>query len=238
MVRLHLFAEGRTEQTFADTVLKPHLASLGVYMQKPSLIAHARRKRRTHRGGGRNYQAMQNDIERRRRQEPGRGVYFTTMIDLYALHAHFPGAEEAENWSDPYRRVEVLENAWLDATGDNRFIPFIQLHEFEAYLFCDVSRFSLFFENAGSRISTLQRVVEDFGSPELIDDGQHSAPSKRISAQFPEYQKTTVGPQMAKLIGLETIRCRCPHFRAWIEGLERLGTLPEEKTGAENHGIP
>ena len=53
MARLYLFAEGLTEQTFADTVLKPHLANFGVYMQKPTLIAHSRKKGRIHRGGGR-----------------------------------------------------------------------------------------------------------------------------------------------------------------------------------------
>ena len=31
MVRLYLFAEGLTEQTFANTVLKQHLANFGVY---------------------------------------------------------------------------------------------------------------------------------------------------------------------------------------------------------------
>jgi len=30
MARLYLFAEGSTELTFADTVLKPHLANVGV----------------------------------------------------------------------------------------------------------------------------------------------------------------------------------------------------------------
>ena len=39
MARLYLFAEGQTEQTFADTVLKPHLAKFGVYMPNPVLIA-------------------------------------------------------------------------------------------------------------------------------------------------------------------------------------------------------
>ena len=39
MVRLRLFAEGATEQTFADNVLKRHLANFGVYMEKPVLIA-------------------------------------------------------------------------------------------------------------------------------------------------------------------------------------------------------
>lgn len=96
MARLHLFVEGQTEQTYADRVLNPHLAELGVYMERPALIAHARKKGRVHRGGGRNFTAMQNDIKRRLKQESGNDVFFTTMIDLYALHAGFPGREEAE----------------------------------------------------------------------------------------------------------------------------------------------
>ena len=97
MARLHLFAEGQTEQTFADTVLKPHLANFGVYMQKPTLIAHARKKGIVHRGGGRNFRAMQNDINRRRKQDSGNDVFFTTMIDLYALHANFPVLKKLRN---------------------------------------------------------------------------------------------------------------------------------------------
>ena len=42
MASLNLFAEGQTEQTFADTVLKPHLAKHGVYMDTGLiLIANA-----------------------------------------------------------------------------------------------------------------------------------------------------------------------------------------------------
>ena len=220
MARLYLFAEGSTEQTFANTVLKPHLANFDVYMHKPVLIAHARKKGRIHRGGGRNFTAMQNDINRFLKQESGNDVFFTTMVDLYALHTNFPGTEEAEKLRhDPYQRVDALEKSWFDETGDRRFIPFIQLHEFEAYLFVDVSQFAFFFDNANSQISALQR---DASSPELIDDGQHTAPSKRIIAQFPNYSKTTVSPQMAELIGLENIRSKCPHFNAWLERLEKL----------------
>ena len=225
MARLYLFAEGSTEQTFATTVLKPHLANFGVYMNKPVLIAHARKKGRVHRGGGRNFEAMQNDINRFLKQESGNDVFFTTMIDLYALHAKFPGIKEAEKLRrDPYKRVDALERAWRDETGDRRFIPFIQLHEFEAYLFCDVSQFAFFFDQAEKQISELQSTA-DIRYPERIDDGQHTAPSKRIIAQFPEYgdSKTTVGPQMAERIGLENIRSKCPHFKAWIERIERLG---------------
>ena len=227
MVRLHLFAEGQTEQTFANAVLKRHLANFGVYMHSPVLIAHARKKGKVHRGGGRNFAAMQNDINRFLKQEPGNEVFFTTMIDLYALHRDFPGGSEARKLRhDPYRWVETLERAWFDETSDSRFIPFLQLHEFEAYLFSGVPQFAFFFENANSEISALQRIVDDVHSPELIDDGQQTAPSKKIIAQFPQYNdlKTTVGPQMAERIGLETIRSKCPHFNAWVGRLEKLGT--------------
>ncbi len=226
MARLHFFVEGQTEQTFADTLLKCHLANFGVYVQKPVLVAHARKKGRVHRGGGKNFTAMQNDIKRRLKQESGNDVFFTTMIDLYALHANFPSLKEAEKLRmDPYKQVEALEKSWLDETGDSRFIPFIQLHEFEAYLFCDASRLALFLDNASSGISALQKIVDDVQSPEQIDDGQHTAPSKRIIEQFPEYDdlKPTVGPDVAQYIGLENIRSKCPHFSAWIERLEKLG---------------
>ena len=229
MARLYLFAEGQTEQTFADTVLKPHLANCGVYLRGSILIAHARKKGRVHRGGGKNFTAMQNDILRFLKQDSGSDVFFTTMIDLYALHKNFPGLQEAEQLRyDPYKRVEALERSWLDETGDERFIPFIQLHEFEAYLFSDVSQFSFFFDNADSQISGLQRIVDSVQSPELINDGQQTAPSKRINGQFSEYEtsKTRVGPQMAERIGLENIRSKCPHFETWIERLEKLGAEP------------
>ena len=82
MARLYLFAEGQTEQTFADTVLKPHLANHGVYMHNPVLIAHARKKGKEHRGGGRNFITMQNGIVRCLKQESASDVFFTSMIDL------------------------------------------------------------------------------------------------------------------------------------------------------------
>ena len=112
MARLYLFAEGRTEQTFADTVLKPNLAEYGVFMNKPILTAHAHKKHRTHRGGGRNFRAMQNDVVRLLKQDSNEDAFFTSMIDLYALHKGFPGTGEAERYRhDPYRRVEALEES-------------------------------------------------------------------------------------------------------------------------------
>ena len=81
-----------------------------------------------------------------------------------------------------------------------------------------------FFDNAKSQISALQKMIDEVPSPELIDEGQHAAPSKRILTQFPDYSKVTTGPQVAEQVGLENIRSRCPHFNAWLERLEKLAT--------------
>ena len=225
MARLYVFAEGRTEQTFADTLLKPYLAEHGVYMNKPVLIAHAHKNHRTHRGGGRNFRAMQKDIVRFLKQDAASDAFFTTMIDLYALHREFPGADAAEaHRGDPYRRVRVLEESWLAETNDERFIPHIQLHEYEAYLFSDIAVLAHFYEDQQGAVNRLRESVGSLSSPELIDDGSETAPSKRIIGYIPRYgaDKVTVGVQAAARIGLPKVRRKCPHFAGWLERLEGL----------------
>lgn len=226
MPRLYLFAEGSTELTFADTLLKPHLANSGMYLHPPVLIANARKKGKVHRGGGRRYLPMKKDILRFLAQEKGQDVFFTTMIDLYAIHPEFPGLAEAEKLRHmPDKRVEALERTFAQDIGDDRFVPYIQLHEYEAYLFSDPTWFGYFYSPCERQIAALKAIVDRHDTPELIDDGLHSAPSKRIIVQFPDYEdaKAAVGPQVATLIGLDVIRNRCPHFSAWLSRLEKLG---------------
>lgn len=228
MARLYIFAEGQTEQTYGDTVLKHHLATFGVYVQGPILIAHAKKKGRVHRGGGREYLPMRNDILRFLAQEKGSDTYFTTMIDLYAIHSDFPGLAEADKVRHlPRQRVKQLEEAFGNDIGDRRFIPHIQLHEFEAILFVNPTAFETFYTDCAKQVVALQAIALH-QSPEEINDGRQTAPSKRIINQFPDYEgaKPTAGPQIAANIGLEAIRDKCPHFNAWLKKLERLANEP------------
>jgi len=78
----------------------------------------------------------------------------------------------------------------------------------------------------GGMIDALSSAIaDDHDSPELIDDRPHSAPSKRIIAELPDYKdaKSAVGTQVAELIGLDAIRSKYPHFAAWLSRLENLG---------------
>ena len=226
MIRLYLFVEGPTEQTFADNVLRPHFAAHGVFLHPAVLIAHARRKGKAHRGGGRKYKPMRDDIERFTKQEAGHDVRFSTMIDLYALAPDFPGLAESGKLKHlPYDRVKALEQTWYDDQPDRRFVLFIVLHEYETFLFAKPDEFSLFYPNGQKEILALQKIASDVDNIELIDDGPQTAPSKRIIAQFPAYEKgkTTVGTQVAELIGLPRIRECCRHFDEWVQTIENLG---------------
>jgi hypothetical protein len=224
MARLYVFAEGQTEQTFASEILKPHLARFEVYLYI-ILVANSRRGRKTFRGGGRNYSAMKADICRLMAQEKGEDVFFTTMIDLYAIASDFPGLTEADKFHHiPEKRVKFLEQSFTKDISDPRFIPYIQLHEYEAYLFSDPTKFRIFYNNHEREINELDKIASSKQSPEMIDDGPATAPSKRIIALFPDYEdaKTIVGPLVAESIGLDIIRQKCFHFNEWVSCLERL----------------
>lgn len=149
---------------------------------------------------------------------------FTTMCDLYALPNDFPEFEEAQKISDPYERVEQLENALFQDINDSRFIPYIQLHEFEALILSEPIKLEERFPNYQSEVKKLVSLCQSFESPELINDGEQTAPSKRIIQAIPSYEgaKVSVAPLMAQKIGLENIRQKCPHFNQWIERLENL----------------
>jgi hypothetical protein len=175
---------------------------------------------------------MRKDLGNLLRQDSGADVRFTTMFDLYALgraYKGFPGWDEAEKQRHlPRERVRTLEKAFADDVADRRFIPHIQLHEFETILLCEPGHFALLYENADAAIAALRAAVVEATSPELVNDGDTTAPSKRIGEQFPAYsgQKTTSGAELAECVGVETSRRLCPHFDQWLKTLESLATPP------------
>ena len=157
------------------------------------------------------------------REDNHRNCAFTTMFDLYALPPTFPGYELSLTCSDPYSRVKVLEDAFKEDIGDLRFVPYIQVHEFEALLLSDPRAFVAEYLEHADPIEELCRLVAEFGHcPEMIDGGAQTAPSKRILDLIPGYDKRESGPHIAERVGLSAIRQKGPHYREWLEQLERL----------------
>ena len=223
MIRLHIIAEGQTEEEFINTILTEHLGYFNISTDV-HCITTKRTRTKVFRGGLPSYQKIKKDIIFWLRQDKHPEARFTTMCDLYALPNDFPEFEEAQKISDPYERVKQLENALFDDINDSRFIPYIQLHEFEALILSDPIKLEERFPNYQSEVQKLVSLCQSFESPELINDGEQTAPSKRIIQAIPSYEgaKVSVAPLMAQKIGLENIRQKCPHFNQWIERLENL----------------
>jgi hypothetical protein len=223
---LNVTAEGQTEQEFALRVLAPHLETHNVFVRKPRLSAIGKKRGQVHRGGVLRYMPLRNDIVRWLKEDRHPDARFTTMIDLYHLPKDFPGYEEAREVSDCHQRVEKLEAAWMADIDDRRLIPYVQLHEFEALLLSSPGKFKDYppFSSMKRQIDNLIELCAAYDTPEKIDDGEQTAPSKRIGAEIPDYlgAKPTAGPIIAAAIGISTMRAKCPHFDQWLSALEQL----------------
>ncbi len=219
-MRLNLVVEGATEERFVKDVLSAHLGARAIDTRARMV---ATRRDRTHQGGGDTYKHLRRDLERWMREDRGSDVRFSTMFDLYGLPRDFPGAALAALAGDPYEKVKCIETALADDLSDRRLIAYVQLHEFEALLLSDPRCFDEQFLDHDA-IARLVALSGRFASPELIDDGPTTAPSKRIAAEIPEFgsRKASAGPIIAAKIGLQTMRARCRHFDDWLCRLEAL----------------
>lgn len=219
-LRLYITVEGQAEKAFADQALTPHLANYNIEV-KPRVVLTNRKLGK--RGGILDFAKIEGDLTRLMHQDRHPEARFTTMIDFYALPPEFPGWAEARKQALPKDRVAVLEDSLRNRFGDDRFQPYIQLHEFEALLYCDLSELQCRLNNAEHGIAALQREVRGL-APEDINEGATTAPSKRIINHLPVYErsKVRVGAPAAAAIGLPALRAKCPHFHEWLSRLESL----------------
>jgi hypothetical protein len=225
MRELYVFCEGETERGFCKQVLLPHLFPNGEGYVHTILVANSKRHRTIHRGGVSKYGPLKRDVQNQLRARARGNVYFTTLIDLYGLPSGFPGkSDHSRDPSDPTPYIVALEAAFGRDIGDDRFIPHLQLHEYETILLTDPEAFRVSFDNCDDGVESLKRLVASVTSVELINDGKKTAPSKRIVGSIPEYAgvKASAGPDIAEYIGIPTIRAKCPHFNQWLTRLESL----------------
>ena len=114
-------------------------------------------------------------------------------------------------------RVARIETNMATDLPNERFIPYVQAHEFEALVFVDLDALPPQFPD-GEADQAPDRLKQEVGAtaPEEINDGKLTAPSKRLIREIPAYEhmKSIAGPAIAAHIGLEKLRAACPHFDA------------------------
>jgi hypothetical protein len=223
--QLNVFCEGQAEQGFCAQVLQPHLFRPGEGIVHTLAVGEKDHHHLYGIGRRTKYERVRKFIVNTIRHRERKNVYFTTLFDLYALPSDFPGkAENVRNSADPTPYVLALQQAFEANINYHRFIPYLQLHEYETMLLSDPEAFAVSFVNCEEEIRRLKEVAASEPTIEHIDDGRDTAPSKRIIAILPEYEgrKATAGPDIAELIGVGKIRAACPHFDRWLVRLESI----------------
>ena len=212
MKRLCIICEGQTEREFVERLLAPHLQKFGIDAY-PSLL-----KTRARQHGGGNVSVPR--LGRHIRNEYHNVRFITTLVDYYGFE-NANGRPKEQLEEDILKEVRTL----ITRNFEPHYVrPYVQMHEFEALLFSDISKFDLHDNWDDKTKKQLQQICDDFKTPEDINNSARTAPSKRLNDIFPGYgnNKTLYGPLIAKDIGLEKIRQECPLFNNWIGELEKL----------------
>ena len=118
------------------------------------------------------------------------------------------------------QKVQTIERKIRETEGydEEFFFPYIELHEFESMILSDVAKLEeAYFEYD---LKALKECVKVQSNPELINDGEETAPSKRILNCINCFDKANVGVDVLEKIGIERIAGKCSHFAEWIKRIE------------------
>lgn len=216
MKRLIIVCEGPTESEFCIEVLAPALLKECIYVDAP-LVKKSN-------GGIVPWPNIKRQIEMHLHEGD---AYVSMLVDYYGIKDSydFPGWMES-------KKIDSLSERWYflcdkmkaDITSElvSRFIPYIQIHEFESLLFSDIDVFKANFDKKEMDISILENAISEFSNPEDINSRPSLAPSKRLIKAIPGYDKVLFGNYIAAEMGLNKIMDKCPLFKQWIESLKSI----------------
>ena len=189
MTRIIIICEGPTEQEFCKDVLQPHFLGKNIYLHYPTIKKSG--------GGIVPWSHLKRQIENHLVQE--KYAFVTTLIDYYGISAShlFPAWEIAGKIVDKNKKMDQLEIAMKNSIKtdiQNRFIPYIQLHEFEGLLFNNILPFdSNIPQQDFINKAELEQTINSYPNPELINDTPNNAPSYRLSRIIKGYKKIVYG---------------------------------------------
>jgi Domain of unknown function (DUF4276) len=228
---LNVVVEGSAEEAFVNEVLVNHFAPLSVFVSSRKIkTGWDRLGNKPAKGGLFKYIKFRNDLLRWIESDRGReNTWYSSMLDLYAFPKddRSPYTMAIQQLTDPFAKVKALEKAMAADVSHANFIPYVQLHEFEAFLMVDPEQLMLMYPDNKNGIDRLKKEIGSM-NPEEINDSPQSAPSKRIMKYVPTYegQKAQVGPLVAADIGLSNLRASCKHFNEWITTMEDVFKKP------------
>lgn len=210
--------EGKTEQTFIESILAPYLAQKNIFMRATQVTKPGQK------GGDVRFDRVKKDLEIHLKQRSD--TYVTTLVDFYGVK-EWPGVDQVPPNSSPAQIAKIVNDAtkvavkalFSEQQAERRFIPYMAIHEFEALLFSDSASLAA---ELGIPVQKVTKVLNDCGEPEAINNSPETAPSKRLDkwSKNEAFAKTTTGIAIARNIGITKMREKCPLFNAWVQSFE------------------
>jgi hypothetical protein len=208
---LYIIVEGPTEEEFVNNLLRLYFIPKGIYDVRAIKIQTSP----GHKGGDLKYDRYKPTVEKLLKQESD--ILVTSLIDYYRLKTDFPKYNKAKSIANINERVTYIEKAVSESLNAPRFVPYIQVHEFEGILFSAKNGFEYLPEIPERNLNELINIVNGYANPESINEGEETHPSKRLENLIPGYQKTFHGPMIAIENGIQSIIDRCPRFKNWTQ---------------------
>ena len=216
MKRLVIIAEGETEESFVNNILCPYFCSKGLYN-----TIQCFKTKHSH-GGISKYSYIKKDILNTIYEKD---VVVSMMIDFYRLPSDFPGFNDLKATQTHQEQANLLETRIKKDLEDSQnqlfhnFIPYIQLHEFEALVFASISGIDSLFERSEMDYNGLMNVIQQYPNPEDINNHPDTAPSVRLKKLISGYNKVLHGIDIINTVGMAELVVKCPRFKTWIESM-------------------
>ena len=216
-----MLVEGQSEEAFVKQTLAPWLAAHRVFVEGPVVLWTKRLPAGSgYRGGVANWDQIRKSL---RPLLADGDAWVTTLLDFYGLPDDVPGfAAHKGQGTGPAQVASVQAELAMAFGHQPRFLPFLALHELEAWMFAEPTVVSTHF-GSPAVAAKLAAEIPDPGGPEAINHGPASHPKARLRKHCPSYKETSDGPTLLAKIGIPAIRARCPHFDGWLTRLEALG---------------
>lgn len=209
MNRLVFLVEGDSELYFVKNLIIPYLYNANI--QGAITCQKITTNRKLNKSGGNvSYSLFINELDRIYAQG---NVIVTTLIDFFRLPNDFPNYTS----QDP----NIIELGMIeDKSHYINYIPYIQMHEFEALFYSDINNFELFIEN-DDQILAMREILNTYSNPELINTHPERYPARRLK-NILGYSKGSDAELIIDCCDIETIIEKCPRFSLWINKLINL----------------
>lgn len=212
-VRLAISVEGPTEYEFCRHLIRPHLQAYDVWAEPKIVMTKRNIAGPNAKGGAVTLDRVVAEVMPLLHSFD----YVTTLYDYYGFRGRMPD-ESAD---------ALCQRMAARLAHPRHFIPYVQVHEFEALLFSSPETVGGFLD-CPSVTKVMIEALAACGNAEQVNDSPATAPSKRMEKAFADhcgqrYDKKFHGPLLLMEMGLPVIRAACPRFNGWLTRLEQLG---------------